>query len=98
RFLERIETSDKNWKFAAADVAEREWWKDYMAAYEDAIRHTAREEAPWHVVPADNKWFTRIVVASAVIDVLASLRLGYPTLNQSQLKELAVAKRRLLAE
>ena len=65
RFLERLDEPEKNWKFSAADVAERAHWKDYMAAYEDMIRETATPEAPWYVVPADNKWFTRLVVAAA---------------------------------
>lgn len=98
RFLERIEHPEKNWKFSAADVKERGYFKDYMAAYEDMIRHTATKESPWYVVPADNKWFTRIVVAAAVIDALASLDLHYPTVDKEQLKQLAAAKEALLAE
>jgi len=92
RFLERIENSDKNWKFSANDAAEREHWRDYMEAYEDMIRQTASDEAPWYVVPADNKWFTRMVVASAVIETLASLDLRYPEVDKDKLKELAAAK------
>jgi PPK2 family polyphosphate:nucleotide phosphotransferase len=98
RFLERIDTPEKNWKFSSADAKERSYWKDYMAAYEDMIRATATPEAPWYVVPADNKWFTRIVVASAVIDAMASLNLAYPEVGPAQQKELAAAKRLLLAE
>lgn len=98
RFLERIDHPEKNWKFSAADVKERGHFKDYMAAYEDMIRHTATKESPWYVVPADNKWFTRIVVAAAVIDALSSLDLHYPTVDKEQLKELAVAKEALEAE
>lgn len=98
RFLERIENPDKNWKFSAADVAERRHWDAYMAAYEDMIRHTATPEAPWYVVPADHKWFTRLVVAAAVIDALASLDLRYPELGPAQRKELAAARRALLQE
>ena len=98
RFLERIDMPQKNWKFSAADVREREYWKQYMAAYEDAIRATATPEAPWYVVPADNKWFTRIVVAAAVVDALASLGLAYPTVGTAQQKELATARRALLAD
>jgi len=97
RFLERIENPEKNWKFSAADAKERGHWKDYMAAYEDMIRRTATPDAPWYVVPADNKWFTRIVVAAAVIDALASLDLRYPAVGPAQLKELAAARRTLLA-
>ncbi len=96
RFLERIDTPDKNWKFSASDAAEREHWDEYMEAYEDMIRHTASEEAPWYVVPADNKWFTRMVVAAAVIETLASLGLKYPDVDEDKLKELAAAKRALL--
>jgi PPK2 family polyphosphate:nucleotide phosphotransferase len=98
RFLERIEKPEKNWKFSAADVQERRFWKDYMAAYEDVIRHTATKDAPWYVVPADNKWFTRVVVAAAVIETLAELDLKYPRLGAEGLKELAAAKRALLRE
>ncbi len=96
--LERIENPDKNWKFSGADVAERRHWDAYMAAYEDMIRHTATPEAPWYVVPADHKWFTRLVVAAAVIDALASLDLRYPKLGPVQRKELAAARRALLKE
>ena len=96
RFLERIENPDKNWKFSASDVAEREHWGEYMAAYEDMIRHTASEEAPWYVVPADNKWFTRLVVGAAIIETLASLDLNYPQLGKDKLKELAAARAALL--
>ena len=96
RFLERIENPDKNWKFSASDAAEREHWDDYMEAYEDTIRHTATGEAPWYVVPADNKWFTRVVVAAAVIETLASLDLKYPEVGQDKLKELAATKKALL--
>ncbi|MGH9969690.1 MAG: polyphosphate kinase 2 family protein [Pyrinomonadaceae bacterium] len=96
RFLERIETPAKNWKFSLADVHEREHWKDYMRAYEEMIRHTATKRAPWYAVPADNKWFTRLVVASAVIDCLASLDLAYPKLSKEELKELEAARQMLL--
>ena len=98
RFLERIATPEKHWKFSAADVKERGHWKRYMAAYEETIRHTATPESPWYVVPADNKWFTRIVVAAAVIDALDSLDLRYPAVGPAQQKELTAAKRALLAE
>src|SRR5882672_1147499 len=96
RFLERIEEPKKNWKFSANDAKERASWDDYMAAYEDTIRHTASKEAPWYVVPADNKWFTRVVVAAAIIDTLASLGLRYPKVTKEKLRELAAAKRGLL--
>jgi PPK2 family polyphosphate:nucleotide phosphotransferase len=96
RFLERLEQPEKNWKFSANDVRERPYWKDYMRAYEDAIRETAAEHAPWYVVPADNKWFTRITVAAAIITTLASLDLHYPTVSKAKRKELAAARRALL--
>ena len=98
RFLERIDEPEKNWKFSSADARERGHWKDYMKAYESAIRHTATKDAPWYVVPADNKWFTRIVVAAAIIDALASLDLHYPKVDKAKLEELARAKEGLLAE
>jgi PPK2 family polyphosphate:nucleotide phosphotransferase len=97
RFLERIEEPEKNWKFSRSDVKEREHWDDYMEAYEDMIRNTATKAAPWYVVPADNKWFARIVVAAAVIDALDSLDLKYPKADDRKLKELAAAKRALQA-
>ncbi len=96
RFLERIENAEKNWKFSASDTAEREHWNEYMEAYEDMIRNTASKEAPWYVVPANNKWFTRLVVAAAVVEALASLDLAYPKVGPEKLKELAVAKRALV--
>jgi len=97
RFLERIDDPLKNWKFSSNDANERDFWDDYMEAYEEMIRHTATEESPWYVVPADNKWFTRVVVAAAVIETLASLKLAYPEVGEEKLKELAAAKRGLLA-
>ena len=96
RFLERLDRPEKNWKFSANDAREREFWKDYMRAYEDAIRETSAPCAPWYVVPADNKWFTRVVVASAIIDTLAGLDLKYPTVSKTQRKELAEVRRTLL--
>jgi PPK2 family polyphosphate:nucleotide phosphotransferase len=98
RFLERLETPEKNWKFSENDVKERAFWKEYQTAYEDVIRDTATEAAPWYVVPADNKWFTRVVVAAAVVDALGSLDLTYPSVGKEKRKELAAAKRALLAE
>ncbi len=98
RFLERLEMSDKNWKFSDADARERLLWKDYMVAYEDAIRRTARPWAPWYVVPADNKWFTHLVVAEAIIHAMEQLDLRYPVVDEAKKKELAIARRRLLAE
>jgi PPK2 family polyphosphate:nucleotide phosphotransferase len=95
RFLERLDDPEKNWKFSANDAAERQHWRDYMDAYEDMIRHTATEHAPWYVVPADNKWFTRIAVAAAVIDALDALDLRYPKVTAAQQKELAAARKAL---
>jgi len=92
RFLERIDNPEKNWKFSSADAKERGHWNEYMKAYEDMIRNTATKESPWYVVPADNKWFTRLVVAAAVIDALASLDLRYPEVGEEKLKELTEAK------
>jgi PPK2 family polyphosphate:nucleotide phosphotransferase len=97
RFLERLDNPEKQWKFSAVDVEERTFWDQYMDAYEEVIRHTATAEAPWYVVPADNKWFTRIVVAAAVIDALASLKLEFPRVDAAKRKELAAARRALAA-
>lgn len=97
RFLERLDNPDKNWKFSANDAKEREFWKDYAKAYEETIRETATGDSPWYVVPADNKWFTRVVVAAAVIDALASLDLQYPKVSAAKREELAAAKEALLA-
>jgi PPK2 family polyphosphate:nucleotide phosphotransferase len=98
RFLERIDRPEKNWKLSPSDAAERKYWKDYMHAYEDAIRQTATKESPWYVVPANNKWYTRVVVAAAIIDALSSLDLHYPKVSEAKLKELALTKQELLAE
>jgi PPK2 family polyphosphate:nucleotide phosphotransferase len=98
RFLERIDEPAKNWKFSAADVRERAHWPAYMAAYEQAIRETATPACPWYVVPADNKWYTRAVVASAVIHALASLGLHYPVVGPEKRAELAAARAALEAE
>ena len=98
RFLERLDRPEKNWKFSAADVAEREHWNSYMDAYEDAIRATAARHAPWFVVPADNKWFTRLVVAAAVVDAMEALDLHYPKISAAERKELAKARKQLESE
>jgi PPK2 family polyphosphate:nucleotide phosphotransferase len=95
RFMERLDNPEKNWKFSATDAAEREHWDEYMEAYEDMIRHTATPEAPWYVVPADNKWFTRIVVAAAVVKALEDLDLEYPEVDAAKRRELAAARRQL---
>ena len=98
QFLERIDDPAKNWKFAAGDVKERAHWNAYMDAYQSMIRETATPHAPWYVVPADNKWYTRIVVAAAIVDGLASLDLHYPKLDKAKLAELAAARKALMAE
>jgi PPK2 family polyphosphate:nucleotide phosphotransferase len=98
RFLERLNTPEKNWKFSANDIKERAYWDDYMTAYEEMIQHTSTPQAPWYVVPADNKWFTRLVVAAAVIDTLESLNLSYPELSAAARKELEAARQQLQAE
>ena len=98
RFLERIDEPSKNWKFALGDVHERQHWKDYMRAYEDAIRETATKEAPWFVVPADRKWFTRMVVAAAVVEALEELDLHFPKVTTGQGAELRAARRMLEKE
>lgn len=96
RFLARIEDPAKNWKFSLNDVHEREHWDEYMEAYEDTIRNTATKYAPWYVIPADHKWFTRLVVASAIVENLNALDLDYPTLGKAELKELESARKALL--
>ena len=96
RFLERLEDPHKHWKFSAADIHERQYWDDYMKAFEAAIRATATERAPWYVVPADNKWFTRLVVAAAVVEAVESLGLRYPEVGAAQMEELAAARAELL--
>jgi len=98
RFLERLEDPHKHWKFSAADIHERRYWDDYMKAFEAAIRATATERAPWYVVPADNKWFTRLVVAAAVVEAVESLGLRYPEVGAAQMEELAAARAELLRQ
>ena len=92
RFLERLDQPDKRWKFSAFDIEERKYWGDYMHAYEQAIRATASKNAPWFVVPADNKWFTRLVVAAAIVEALERLDLAYPKVDSKKEKELAAAR------
>jgi len=96
RFLDRLDNAHKHWKFSMADVHERGYWSDYMRAYEKAIRATASRQAPWFVVPADNKWFTRLVVAAAVVAAVAELNLTYPRLSPQKVKDLQ-AMRAVLA-
>ncbi|PYV70970.1 MAG: hypothetical protein DMG97_17615 [Acidobacteria bacterium] len=95
RFLERLETPEKNWKFSAADVRERECWNDYMIAYEEMIAATASPRSPWYVVPADNKWYTRLVVAAAIVDTLQDLKLAYPNVDTEKRQQLQAARAEL---
>jgi PPK2 family polyphosphate:nucleotide phosphotransferase len=95
RFLERIDTPEKNWKFSAADVKERGHWNEYMNAYEDAFNHTSTEWAPWYIIPADHKWFTRAAVADVIVAKLKSLDLKYPTVSEERKQELLKAKEML---
>jgi PPK2 family polyphosphate:nucleotide phosphotransferase len=92
RFLERLDHPEKNWKFSSADVRERGCWKDYMKAYEDMIVHTACDHAPWYVIPADNKWFTRLAVAAAIVETLEDLKLAYPEVDPAERKQLRAAR------
>ena len=95
RFLKRLDEPEKHWKFSLSDVEERRSWDEYMDVYEDMVRHTAAQHAPWYVVPADHKWFTRLVVAAAVVRTLDSLGLHYPKLDPAKRKELALARKAL---
>src|SRR5262249_9904456 len=92
RFLKRLDTPEKNWKFSASDVHERKFWDDYMRAYEAAIRATASEHAPWFIVPADNRWFTRLVVAAAIVEAVERLDLTYPKVDAEKKRELATIR------
>ena len=98
RFLSRLDQKEKNWKFSLADAEERGFWKQYQEAYEDAIRNTATPDAPWFVVPADNKWFTRLVVAEAIVEAMAKLKSDYPTLDAKKLADLKKARAALMRE
>lgn len=98
RFMERLDRPDKNWKFSTSDVRERQFWDDYMDAFEEAIQATASPEAPWYVVPADNKWFTRLVVAAAIVEAVENLDLAFPKVDEAQKKELAAARAELAGE
>jgi len=95
RFLARLEEPEKNWKFSDDDAREREYWNDYMKAYEDMIAHTATAEAPWHVVPADHKWFMHLAVSAVIIETLEDLKLAFPTVDKERRKELDSARERL---
>jgi polyphosphate kinase 2 (PPK2 family) len=92
RFLRRLQQPSKNWKFSAADLHEGEYWREYMRAYEDMIRRTSAPHAPWYVVPADHKWFTRLVVAAAIVDAMEDLKLAFPKVDRAQRKALAAAR------
>ena len=92
RFLRRLEEPAKNWKFSLADAQERKHWRHYMRAYEDMVRNTSSPDAPWYVVPADNKWFTRLVVAAAIVDALEDMKLAFPKVDRARRKELAAAR------
>jgi PPK2 family polyphosphate:nucleotide phosphotransferase len=98
RFLARLDQPQKNWKFSVADIHERKYWDDYQNAYEEMIRNTATEHAPWYVVPADNKWFTRLVVSTVLIETLESLGLAYPKVDEAKRKELEAAKKILISK
>ena len=98
RFLKRLEEPEKNWKFSVDDIHERKCWGDYQDAYEDMIRNTATKHAPWYVVPADNKWFSRLVISTVIVDTLESLRLEYPKVDAAKRKELEAAKKILESE
>ena len=98
RFLDRLENSHKHWKFTMSDVRERGYWSDYMRAYEKAIKATASKRAPWFIVPADNKWFTRLVVAAAVVEAVEKLHLAYPRLSPQKLEELRAIRAILVRE
>lgn len=98
RFIERIDDPDKNWKFSVGDVKEREFWKDYMHAYEELIKNTSTEKSPWYVIPADNKSYARIAIASAIITALDEMELEYPTVSDEKIAELQAVKKALLEE
>jgi PPK2 family polyphosphate:nucleotide phosphotransferase len=96
RFLARLEEPEKNWKFSAADIHEREYWDDYQKAYEDMIRNTATKHAPWYIIPADNKWFTHLAVSAAIVETLEDLSLAYPKVDEAKRKELQAARQALV--
>ena len=95
RFLQRLDNPDKNWKFSASDARERRFWDDYMNAYEEMIEATSKKHAPWYVVPADNKWYTRVVVAAAIVDALGELKLSYPKVSPAERRQLLTARKEL---
>ena len=95
RFLERIDRPEKNWKFSSADAKERQRWDDYQAAYEDVLNHTSTKHAPWHVIPADHKWFSRLAVGAVILQTMRDLKLAYPTIGEAQKQELLKAREML---
>jgi PPK2 family polyphosphate:nucleotide phosphotransferase len=98
RFMERLDKPEKHWKFSASDIHERKFWPDYMHAFEEAIRATASKHAPWYIVPADNKWFTRLFVAAAIVTAVEELELSFPTIDAETKKQLAAARAELARE
>ncbi len=98
RFLDRIQSPEKHWKFSASDVKERAFWDDYMLAYEEVFNHTSTEFAPWYIIPADRKWFTRLIVADIICKKLQELNLQYPTLSEEHKQRLLEAKKMLESE
>jgi polyphosphate kinase 2 (PPK2 family) len=98
RFIERLDLPEKNWKFSATDARERQYWDSYMECFEEMIRNTATDYAPWYVIPADNKWFTRLAVSGAIVDAMERLDLKFPTIDDAKKKELAEARKVLMSE
>ena len=98
RFLARIDNPSKNWKFSSSDLTEREYWDDYMACYEDAVNKTAAPDAPWYIIPADDKWYARRMVSAIIVDALERLNLDYPELSEEERSKLSACKARLLSE
>ena len=98
RFMERLDFPDKNWKFSATDARERQYWDSYMDSFEQMVRNTATEYAPWHVIPADNKWFTRLAVSDTIVDAMEKLNLKFPKIDDAKKKELAAARKILMSE
>ncbi len=98
RFMERLDFPDKNWKFSSADARERQYWDSYMDSFEQMVRNTATEYAPWHVIPADNKWFTRLAVSDTIVDAMEKLNLKFPKIDDAKKKELAAARKILMSE
>jgi len=97
RFLARLDDPQKNWKFSMADIKERGYWKDYQEAYEEMIQETSSKRAPWYIVPADNKWYSRLVVSAAIVETLDSLQLEFPVVDKAKKEELEQVRKALLA-